>query len=100
MAKVTWDMNELFGVVGEAAQPRIESVVEKVTASANAMGGNFHTGLYHRDHESPAVGNTPARYAGDVNLYHGSWPVGIVHTDNYAAMRDTLENNTLLKALG
>lgn len=77
----------------------VDAATRRVLEQANALGSSFRTGLYHRDHRSPAVGDTQAAYAGGVETHHGM-PVGIVHTANYAAMRDNAENNTLLKSIG
>ncbi len=99
MASIRWDDAALRRVIGEAARPDVEAKTREIESAANAMGSGFRTGLYHRDHKSPAVGDTPASYAGDVRDFRGI-PVGIVHTGNYAAMRDNAENNTLLKSIG
>lgn len=72
--------------------------VQRVTAQANALSSGYRTGRYHRNHESPAVGNTQPRYEGDV-ADRGKGKLGIVHPANYAAMKDNHENNTLLKSL-
>ena len=77
----------------------VDAATQRILAQANALGGSFRTGLYHRDHKSPAVGNTPAAYGASVETHHGM-PVGIVHTANYSAMRDNAQNNTLLKSIG
>lgn len=76
----------------------VESATSQVTSNANAMGAGFRTGLYHRDHKSPAVGNTQPVYKGDVRKF-GRKYVGIVVTGNYAAMKDNHLHNTLLKSL-
>lgn len=76
----------------------VASVTSKVAANANSMGAAYRTGYYHRDHKSPAVGGTQPSYAGDVRKY-GYKPVGIVHPKNYAAMKDNMLHNTLLKSL-
>ena len=70
-----------------------------ITGAANALSAGFRTGLCHRNHQSPAVGNTPAEYAGDVELKRKGY-VGIVYTANYAAQKDNHLHNTLLKAKG
>ena len=71
-------------------------------ASANALSAGFRTGLYHRDHKSPAVGNTQPKYASALgeSKRTPAIPVGLVYTANYAAMKDNALNNTLLKARG
>jgi len=99
MARVKWDDRALKKAVGDAARAEVEACTSRVGSSANALSSGYRTGLYHRDHQSPAVGNTQPRYVGDVRDF-GGWPVGIVHTGNYAAMKDNFENNTLLKARG
>lgn len=81
----------------------VESMLRARTAqcvnAANAMSSGFRTGIYHRDHRSPGVGNTQPVYAGDVREGRKGI-VGIVHPANYAAMLDNHENNTLLKVKG
>ena len=101
MASVQWDEAALGRLVGKAPEvvAEVDRATREIHARANTMGAAFRTGLYHRDHRSPAVGDTQAAYDGDVREYRGS-VVGIVHTGNYAAMRDNAENNTLLKSIG
>ena len=100
MARIHWDGLALAKAVGAAARPEVERVTARCGSRANAMGSSFKTGTYHRDHKSPHVGGTTASYGSDVEEFKGFWPVGLVHTGNYAACRDNAENNTLLKALG
>lgn len=69
-----------------------------VASNANGMSAGFRTGKYHRDHKSPAVGGTQPHYKHDVQK-RGKFPVGIVVTGNYAAMKDNHMHNTLLKSL-
>lgn len=101
MGSVRWDDAAIGRLIGKA--PEVVAEVERVTGEiagrANSMSSGYRTGLYHRDHEPPAVGNTQPTYVGDVEEY-GNSVVGIVHTGNYAAMKDNAENNTLLKARG
>lgn len=99
-SRVVWDDAAIGRLC--ASQPARDAVREKteeVQGRAQSLGGGFRTGLYHRDHKSPAVGNTPAVYESNVRDY-GSASVGIVYTGNYSAMKDNSRNNTLLKAIG
>lgn len=96
---LVFDDAALKRLVMDAARPVVAVQTQAVAARANAMGSGFRTGIYHREHRSPGVGNTQARYEGDTRDY-GGVPVGIVHPANYAAMRDMYENNTLMKAMG
>lgn len=73
----------------------------QICGRANALGSGFRTGYYHRDHKSPAVGGTAPAYGyekAERSTKYGY--VSTVHPLNYAAMKDTYENNTLLKAKG
>lgn len=101
MAKVQWDTAALGRVIGKSPEvvAEVDAATRRIHAQANALGAGFRTGLYHRDHQSPAVGDTPAAYGGDVSILRES-VVGIVYTGNYAAQRDNAENNTLLKSIG
>lgn len=83
----------------EGTKSALQSKTSAITGAANAMSAGFRTGLYHRNHQSPAVGNTPAQYAGDVAMERKGY-VGIVYTANYAAQKDNYQHNTLLKAKG
>lgn len=100
-SNIQWDVAKLGRLVGKAPEvvAEVDRATREIHARANMLGSSFHTGLYHRDHKSPAVGNTQAAYGGNVRTLR-ECVVGIVHTGNYAAMRDNAENNTLLKALG
>ena len=83
----------------EEARQEVHNATERIKGRANALGSGHFTKLYHRDHKSPAVGNTQARYDGDVQDKPNT-SVGIVYTANYSAMQDNAMNNTLLKAIG
>ena len=100
-ARVVWDMAALKRAAGTDPQVRddLERTTDAIKGRANSLGSSFRTGLYHRDHQSPAVGGTQAAYDGDVRMVNGG-NVGIVYTANYAAQKDNLQNNTLLKAKG
>ena len=77
----------------------IRSEADKRAAQATAMAGGFKTGKYHRDHKSPAVGGTHAKYSSKTGRPLGKVPVGMVHTGNYAAMKENMQHNTLAKVL-
>lgn len=80
----------------------VAKATDATAARANALSAGFRTGLYHRDHKSPAVGNTQPKYASALgeSKRKPAIPVGLVYTGNYAAMKDNAQNNTLLKARG
>ena len=63
------------------------------------MSAGYRTGYYHREHKSPAVGGTQPSYWSNTGRPRGVVPVGIAFTANYAAKKDNLEHNTLLKSL-
>ena len=97
--KVKWDDAALYKVIGEAAEPHVREKTVEIQGRASAMSAGFRTGE-KRGYYGPGIGNQPTRYESDVRLYHGYWPVGLVYTGNYSAMKDNTENNTLLKARG
>lgn len=99
MGKLKWNDKELRKLVGEAAEPHVKAKTAEIKTAADSMSAGFRTGLYHRDHKSPAVGNTKPKYKSSVKKFNGL-PVGIVYTGNYSAMKDNTINNTLLKARG
>jgi len=82
----------------EGTESKLQIITQSVVGKANALGSGYRTGKYHRDHKSPAVGGTQPKYGGDVRRVGGK-PVGIVHPENYAAMKDNHLHNTMLKAL-
>lgn len=84
---------------GEGLSSVLSDIAGSICGRANSMSAGFRTGLYHVDHESPAVGDTQPEYAYDVQEGKRG-PVGLVWTNNYSAMKDCYENNTLLKARG
>lgn len=92
-AKVRKAINE-----AEGTESKLQIITQQVVGKANALGAVYRTGKYHRNHQSPAVGGTQPEYGGDVKRKGGT-PVGIVHPDNYAAMKDNYLHNTMLKAL-
>lgn len=100
-ARVEWNFDALQRAAGkdDEVEAALAQATSSIVSAANAMGSGFRTGRYHRDHMSPAVGDTQAAYDGNVED-HGKGNVGIVYTANYAAQKDNLQNNTLLKARG
>ena len=86
----------------QSVRMEVAKATDSTAARANALSAGFRTGLYHRDHKSPAVGNTQPRYASALgeSKRKPAIPVGLVYTGNYAAMKDNALNNTLLKARG
>lgn len=96
----TIDGQKVKRAIGDSGSMRnlMESQVSRITANANSMSAGFRTGIYHPDHKSPHVGGTQPVYGGDVRKFKGDL-VGIIHPENYAAMKDNHKNNTLLKSI-
>ena len=101
MAEVRIDAKALWECMKGAPETVVEvdRATRAIYEAANSMGSSFRTGLYHRDHKSPAVGHTPPVYMGNVEMHHGT-PVGIVGTLNYSSRCDNARNNTLIKSIG
>ena len=75
----------------------LSSKVDEITQRANSMSSGFRTGRYYDRQSNELRGNTQPKYGGSVKLGSYGW-VGLVHPENYAAMKDTHDHNTLLKA--
>lgn len=99
--KINWDMAKLGRFCAKAPETvdEIDKAVSRIAATATSMSSGNVTGSYHRDHKSPHVGGTAPFYGSDTQVLRNS-AVGLAYTDNYAAKKDNLENNTLLRAMG
>lgn len=82
--------------------PKVQDAVTKkagdVASRANAMSAGFRTGIWHNHATGETRGNTQPRYESKPARMIRGKPVAIAYTANYSAQKDTLENNTLLKA--
>ena len=97
-ARIRWDKPALYSVIGEGSAPLIRQATYQAANTANELSAGFRTGIWHDHKTKEKKGDTQPRYAADVeksNFYY----IGQVWTDNYAAARDNMENNTLLKAV-
>ena len=84
----------------EGTYALVDDKTQETAAKANSLGSSYRTGKYHRDHKSPAVGGTQPSYGSNTQRRGSSrMPVGIVYTGNYAAQKDNMLHNTLLKSL-
>ena len=91
-----------------AAREEVEAATGRIASTANALGSQYRTGLYHRGatygggndkgRRSGVVGNTQPVYGMKVKG-GGHTSVGIIYCANYAAMKDNMLHNTLLKAV-
>lgn len=95
------DKNKLWRCIcrSDATYKLVRDAADARRDTANALSSGFRTGYYHRDHKSPAVGGTQPAYMAKTGRPRGIVPVGIVYTANYAAQKDNMLHNTLLKAL-
>ena len=76
-----------------------------MASRANALSSGFRTQVVTDYATGERVGGTQPEYGSDTYETYfrkgrARTPVGTVFTDNYAARKDNLENNTLLKARG
>lgn len=101
MGSIQWNDVVLGRIIGKAPEvvAEVERATDAIAGKANAMSSSYRTGYYHPDSKSPGVGRTQPKYVSDIQVMDNA-VVGIVHTGNYAAMKDNYENNTLLKARG
>lgn len=98
---IHWDVNALKKAISESDDIRAEmcEITRKKAASANLMSASFRTQEFVDGETRARKGDKAPKYDWDVEL-HGPdrWPTGIVYTRNYAAMKDNMLHNTLLKA--
>ena len=96
----SWNKQALGQVIGTAPETlaELDKATQRILANAQGMSAGFKTGIWHDHATGEKRGNTQAKYAGDVKRMGSSY-VGIVYTANYAAQKDNLKNNTLLKVL-
>lgn len=99
--EIHWDSGGLARAIGESSE--VLEAIKKETASrvakANSLGAGYKTGRYYDRTSNELKGETTPKYDGDVKPSKQSqhWPIGIVHTANYASMKDNLLHNTLVK---
>lgn len=72
---------------------------DRIANQANALSSGFRTGIWHDHDTGEERGNTPTMYGADVFKGRKGY-IGIVHPENYAAMKDNYLHNTMLKARG
>ena len=99
--RFTWDRRALGHAIGTAPETREEvtAVTRRIESSARNMSYGYASGVWRNFETGEKRGPTPAQYSYDVKQYSHAW-VGIVYTANYAAQKDNMENNTLIKAVG
>lgn len=83
----------------EGVQGVLQDKTNEIVDRANSMSSGFRTKRTFNYAENKPVGGTQPQYGGDVQL-HSNGYVGLVHPLNYAALKDSYENNTILKAGG
>lgn len=102
MANVEIDIDDekLYMAVqdAEGTEGALSEAVNSISSRANALSSGFRTGRYYDREAKELKGDTQPSYKGDVRRM-GKTEVGIVYTANYAAMKDNMEHNTLLKSV-
>lgn len=82
----------------------VEDAAEKICDRANRMCAGFKSGIRHDPKTRQRQGGTQAKYGVKADKMRRTGPcavpMGIVFNENYAALKDTHQNNTLLKAMG
>ena len=96
-----WNMQALGHVIGTAPETlqAIREATARIEQTADSLGGGYMTGRYYDRAEGVLKGRTPAEYRSEVKSYSHAHH-GIVYAANYAAEKDNLLHNTLLKAVG
>ena len=102
-------------VNSDGTKKAIQDCCSKINDRANALAAGYKTGIWHeynsktaknpghgKWHEHGAkteeIGGTQARYKSSVRKYPTA-VIGIVYTSNYAAQKENMQHNTLLKSI-
>ena len=96
--RIKWNYQALGRAIATNSKGVIQSVTSQTESNANGLGSGFKTGIWHDPKTHERKGGTSPIYSSNVEV-HGIVPVGLVYTGNYAAAKDNMENNTLLKAV-
>ena len=98
--RIEVDMNAAWRVAykSDGLYQMVRQETDKRASRANSLSSGFKTDKYHRDHKSPAVGGTSPEYKPHTRR-NPDVPVGIVYTGNYAAKKENMLHNTLLKCI-
>ena len=101
MVSTVWYKDKLKDACrnAEGLVPVLKSESQKIAGKANSLSSGFRTQEVTRWETGERVGGTKPQYGYDAKKGRKG-PVGIVYTNNYAARKDNLENQTLLKARG
>ena len=101
--EIHWSKAKLNKEIGrsEEVSKGIAFHTQRLGMSANAACAGFRSERVLDYKTKEWVGGTPAEYDFNVEC-NGTdkWPIGLVWPANYAAWKDLLENNTLLKVIG
>lgn len=86
----------------EGLEQEVGKASKAIAQRANSLSSGFRTKEVTRWETGERVGGTKPEYGSDTRARakRAKGPVGIVYTNNYAARKDNMENNTLLKARG
>ena len=101
--EIHWNKAKLNKEIGKSEEvyEGIAEATNRFGSAANAMCSGFRSERVLDYKKKEWVGGTQAHY--DYNIErNGSdkWPIGLVWPANYAAWKDLLKNDTLLKVVG
>lgn len=84
--------------------PQVKSVLTKqaqeIAGRANSLGSGYRTARFYDRNAKELRGDKQPVYASVKTIETRKSSVALVHNANYAAYKDTLLHNTLLKAIG
>lgn len=90
-------------ISAKGLEDELGAAARGMASRANALSSGFRTQVVRNWETGERMGGTQPEYGSDTYTTYfrkgrARTPVGTVFTDNYAARKDNLENNTLLKA--
>lgn len=82
----------------DGLKPILQKASNTIAARSTALGSGYRTPKWHDHDTGETKGGKAPKYGADV--YHGKRGyIGIVHPENYSAMKDNYLHNTMLKAI-
>lgn len=78
----------------------LDKQARSIAGRANALGAGYRTARFYDRNAKEQRGNAQPKYEPVDAMDTRKSSVALVHNANYAAYKDTLLHNTLLKAIG
>ena len=97
---IKWNRKALGHAIGTAPETlaAVTAATNRIASAAQSLGSGYTTKKWKDPKTGEVKGGTQAEYGSSVKTLTNAH-VGLVYTANYAAQKDNMEHNTLLKAV-